>query len=196
MKVATATGRASSATGWELVMVRPLNVDDFDQLYAAAADPLLWEQHPETERWREDVFRAYFDDHLASDGALAVADRATGQLIGASRYDNYDPEGSEVEIGWTLLARQYWGGTYNADLKRLMLKHAFQSVERVVFLIGASNLRSRQAVEKLGAIESGTRRGMVLYALHTYLNPMSRHRVSPTSQKRHQMDENRERSTT
>src|SRR5579862_369201 len=150
----------------ELVVVRPLNVVDFEQLYAAAADPLLWEQHPETERWREDAFRAYFDDHLASGGALAVADRATGQLIGASRYDNYDPEASEVEIGWTFLARPYWGGTYNADLKRLMLEHAFQSVETVVFLIGASNLRSRRAVEKLGAIESGARRGVVLYALH------------------------------
>jgi RimJ/RimL family protein N-acetyltransferase len=150
----------------ELVVVRPLNVEDFEQLYAAAADPLLWEQHPETERWREDVFRAYFDDHLASGGGLAVVDRATEKLIGASRYDNYDPEASEVEIGWTFLARPYWGGAYNADLKRVMLGHAFQSVETVVFLIGARNLRSRRAVEKIGAIESGARRGMVLYAIH------------------------------
>jgi N-acetyltransferase len=132
---------------------------------AAAADPLLWEQHPERERWREDVFRAYFDDHLASGGALAVVERATGKLIGATRYDNYDPEASEVEIGWTFLARPYWGGVYNADLKRVMLEHAFQSVETVVFLVDGDNLRSRRAVEKLGAIESGARRGMVLYAV-------------------------------
>jgi N-acetyltransferase len=150
----------------ELVVVRPLFAEDFDQLYTVAADPLLWEQHPERERWREDVFRAYFDDHLASGGALGVVDRASDALIGVSRYDNYDPEASEVEIGWTFLARPYWGGAYNADLKRVMLGHAFQSVETVVFLVGARNLRSRRAVEKLGAVESGERRGMMLYAVH------------------------------
>ncbi len=149
----------------ELVAVRPPRVDDFDQLHAVAADPLLWEQHPERERWREDVFRVYFDDHLASGGALAVVERATGNLIGATRYDNHDPEASEVEIGWTFLARPYWGGIYNADLKQVMFEHAFQLVETVVFLIGARNLRSRRSVEKLGAIESGARRGMVLYAV-------------------------------
>src|SRR5262249_54029419 len=110
--------------------------------------------------------RAYFDDHLASGGALAVIDRATGGLIGATRYDNHDPEGSEIEIGWTFLARPYWGGAYNADLKRVMLAHAFQSVRTVVFLVDVRNLRSRRAIEKLGAIESGERRGMVLYAVH------------------------------
>jgi adenylate kinase family enzyme len=88
-------------------------------------------------------------------------------LIGASRYDNYDPEAREVEIGWTFLARPYWGGAYNADLKRIMLGHAFQSVETVVFLIDAQNLRSRRAVEKLGAIQSGVRRGMVLYVVQS-----------------------------
>lgn len=149
----------------DLVVVRPLRADDFDELYAAAADPLLWEQHPEPDRWREDVFRAYFDDHLASGGALAVIDRSTGALIGATRYDNHDPDGSEVEIGWTFLARPYWGGAYNADLKRVMFEHAFQSVDSVVLLVGEHNLRSRRAVEKLGAVERGTRRGMVLYAV-------------------------------
>jgi N-acetyltransferase len=150
----------------ELVVARPLLAEDFDQLYAVAADPLIWEQHPDRERWREDVFRAYFDDHLASGGALALVDRARDTLIGVSRYDNYDPEASEVEIGWTFLARPYWGGAYNADLKRVMLGHAFQSVAIVVFLVGARNLRSRRAVEKLGAIESGKRRGKMLYAVH------------------------------
>jgi RimJ/RimL family protein N-acetyltransferase len=150
----------------KLVVVRPLLAEDFDQLYAVAADPLLWEQHPDRERWREDVFRTYFDDHLASGGALAVVDRARDALMGVSRYDNYDPEASEVEIGWTFLARPYWGGAYNADLKRVMLEHAFQSVATVVFLVNALNLRSRRAVEKLGAVESGERRGMMLYAVH------------------------------
>ncbi|HEV8462807.1 MAG TPA: GNAT family N-acetyltransferase, partial [Gaiellaceae bacterium] len=147
-----------------LILVRPLRADDFDGLYAAGADPLVWEQHPDRERWREDVFRAYFDDHLASGGALAVVDRASGSLIGATRYANHDPNANEVEIGWTFLAQPYWGGAYNAELKKLMLEHAFQSVETVVFLVDANNRRSRRAVEKLGATESGEHRGMVLYA--------------------------------
>lgn len=149
----------------ELVEARPLRADDFDALYRAAADPLLWEQHPEPDRWRPEVFRAYFDDHLASGGALAIADRASDSLIGVTRYDHLDPDKREVEIGWTFLARQYWGGAYNADLKRVMLAHAFKTVDTVVFLVGEHNLRSRRAVEKLGAVETGTRRGLVLYEL-------------------------------
>ena len=147
----------------ERLELRPLVPGDWDALYAAASDPLIWEQHPVPDRWREDVFRAYFDDHLASGGALAVVDRATGNLIGATRYDHHDPAASEVEIGWTFLARPYWGGAYNADLKRVMFEHAFRCVDTVVFLIGAHNLRSRRAVEKLGAVECGVRRGMALY---------------------------------
>ena len=149
----------------EFVEARPLRADDFDELYQAAADPLLWEQHPEPNRWRREVFRAYFEDHLASGGALAIVDRATGALIGVTRYDNLDAGQSEVEIGWTFLARPYWGGAYNADLKRVMLEHAFQAVDTVVFLVGEENLRSRRAVEKLGAVERGRRRGQLLYEL-------------------------------
>lgn len=156
--------RQPSLTG-ELVEARPLVEGDFAELYAAAADPLLWEQHPNKDRWREDVFRTYFDDHLASGGALAVIERASGALVGATRYDNFDPERSEVEIGWTFLVRRCWGGTHNADLKRIMLEHAFQSVRTVVFLVGEHNFRSRRAVEKLGAVENGRRRDMVLYEL-------------------------------
>jgi len=149
----------------DLVELRPLRGDDFDELYAAAADPLLWEQHPDSDRWREDVFRIYFDDHLASGGALAIVDRATGRLIGATRYANHNADRSEVEIGWTFLARHYWGGAYNAELKRMMVEHAFQFVDTVVFLIDKQNVRSRRAIEKLYATEAGTRRGMVLYEL-------------------------------
>src|SRR5690348_16729119 len=111
----------------ELVEVCPLRADDFAGLYQAAADPLLWEQHPEPDRWRRDEFRAFFGEHLASGEALAIVDRASGALIGATRYGNLDAEESEVEIGWTFLARPYWGGAYNADLKAIMLEHAFQS---------------------------------------------------------------------
>ena len=150
----------------ELLRVRPLRAGDFDALSAVANDPLLWEQHQE-DRSDSDVFAAYFAGQLTSGGALAVVERATGDLVGSARYHDYSRERSEVEIGWTFIARRCWGGPHNAELKRLMLGHAFRFVEHVVFLVDEHNLRSRRAVEKLGAIERSTRRrGMVLYAIN------------------------------
>lgn len=135
-----------------LVELRPLRAADYDSLYAVAVDPLLWEQHPARNRHEPDVFRAFFDEALASGGALIVLDAATQRVIGSSRFHGYDATRSEVEIGWTFLARSHWGGRYNGELKRLMLRHAFHSVSRVVFLIGPENLRSQRAIEKLGAV--------------------------------------------
>ncbi len=141
-----------------LLEVRPLAAEDYDDLYAAAADPLLWEQHPDTDRWRPEVFRSFFDDALASGGALTVVDAGDGRVIGSSRYHGHDEQLSEVEIGWTFLARSHWGGLYNGELKRLMLSHAFTYVSTVVFRVAPGNLRSQRSVEKIGAVPSGSRR--------------------------------------
>jgi N-acetyltransferase len=140
----------------DLLDLRPLRASDWEALFRVASDPLIWEQHPDSDRYQEDVFRRFFDDAMASGGALVAFDRATGQMIGSSRYHGYDPEKSVVEIGWTFLARKYWGGRYNGEMKRLMLEHAFRSVERVLFIIGPENRRSQRAVEKIGAVRSGT----------------------------------------
>ena len=141
-----------------LVELRPLRPDDFDALFAVASDPLIWEQHPASDRYREDVFRAFFREALDSGGALVALDARDGRIIGSSRYFGYDPERSEIEIGWTFLARSHWGGAYNGEMKRLMLDHAFRFVGRVVFLIGPQNYRSQRAVEKIGAVRAGSRR--------------------------------------
>jgi N-acetyltransferase len=141
----------------ELLELRPLQADDWTALFAVAADPLIWELHPARDRYKEDVFREFFQEALESKGALVVIDRTTQQVIGSSRYFGYDPERSEVEIGWTFLARAYWGGVYNGEMKRLMLDHAFQFVDRVIFIIGPENWRSRRAVEKIGAVFAGRR---------------------------------------
>lgn len=146
--------RQPTLTG-ELLGLRPLRPDDFPALFRVAADPLIWEQHPERDRYQEATFRAFFDEALASGGALVAIDRASGQVIGSSRYHGYDPAGSVVEIGWSFLARACWGGRYNGEMKRLMLEHAFASVERVIFVIGPQNLRSRRAVEKIGGVRAG-----------------------------------------
>jgi RimJ/RimL family protein N-acetyltransferase len=140
-----------------LVRLRPLRVGDFPALYAVASDPLMWAQHPASNRWQEDVFRDFFREAIASGGAFLVADAADGRVIGSSRYAGYDPAAREVEIGWTFLARSHWGGRYNREMKQLMLRHAFAFVDRVVFVIGASNIRSQRAVEKIGAIRAGSR---------------------------------------
>ena len=132
------------------IELRPLRPDDYDALYAAAKDPLIWEQHPDRERYKPEIFRDYFQTGIDSGGAFAIIDLASGRIIGSSRYWNYKPAESEIEIGWTFLERKYWGGTTNRELKRLMLEHAFRFVERVVLIVGEHNWRSQRAVEKIG----------------------------------------------
>lgn len=141
----------------ELVELRPLRAADYAELYAVAADPLVWEQHPDPERYRERAFSGFFRDALESGGALAVIDNEDGRLIGSSRYHGYDVERDEVEIGWSFLARSHWGGVYNRELKELMLDHAFRFVSSVIFLVGPDNLRSQRAVEKIGGVRAGSR---------------------------------------
>ena len=134
-----------------LLELRPLTTGDFDTLFEAARDPLIWEQHPERDRYTEPLFRRYFDGGIASGGALAVLERASGRMIGCSRYCNLDLARSQVEIGWTFLERAFWGGRYNGELKSLMIAHALRFVERVVFVVGERNLRSQRALQKIGA---------------------------------------------
>ena len=141
----------------ELVELRPLSAEDFAELYAAASDPLVWEQHPASDRYKEEVFREFFRGALESGGAFVVLDRADGRCIGSTRFHAYDEENSEIEIGFTFLARSHWGGRYNGEMKRLMLEHAFRFVRSVVFLVGPENYRSQRAVEKIGGVREGTR---------------------------------------
>jgi len=142
----------------ELLELRPLRPEDWESLFAVAADPLIWEQHPARDRYQEEVFREFFREALASRGAFVVIDRQTQEIIGSSRYFAFDQGKSEIEIGWTFLARSHWGGKYNAEMKRLMLDHAFKFVESVVFLIGPTNFRSRRALEKIGGHMIGRRK--------------------------------------
>jgi RimJ/RimL family protein N-acetyltransferase len=140
----------------ELIELRPISPNDWDDLFAVACDPLIWEQHPESDRYKEEVFKTFFADALESGGAFVVIDTKTQRIIGSTRFHGFDPEKSEIEIGWTFLARKYWGGCYNAEMKQLMLAHAFKFVKNVVFFVGESNIRSRKATEKIGAVKSGT----------------------------------------
>ncbi len=135
----------------ERLWLRPLRKSDWAAMYGIAADPQVWALHPMQDRWQEPVFRAFFDEALASCGALAIIDKASGAIIGSSRFDGYDPVGQgQVEIGWTFLARPYWGLGYNAEAKRLMLAHALPHVGRAIFRVGADNVISRRAMGNIG----------------------------------------------
>lgn len=137
-----------------LVIVRPMTTDDYDAIYDVAKDPLIWAGHPSgIDRWQPEAFRKFFDAGMASGGMLVVIDRASEQIIGSSRYDGLVPDVS-IEIGWTFLSRDYWGGTYNASFKKLMIDHAHQYVKYIVYQIHRDNLRSQRATEKLGAVRT------------------------------------------
>jgi RimJ/RimL family protein N-acetyltransferase len=140
----------------QLVTLRPLRAEDWEEMFAVASDPLIWAVHPERHRYEEPIFREFFDSAVQSGSAFAILDKASGRIIGSSRYFGHDPELSEIEIGWTFLARDYWGGRYNREVKRLMLDHAFTFVDTVVFWVGEGNARSRRAMEKIvGVLRDG-----------------------------------------
>ena len=117
----------------------PITSSDWQDLFAAAADPGIWALHPAKDRYTEVVFKTYFDDALESQSAFVFVDKETNKLIGSSRYYGYDAEIREIEIGWTFLTREYWGGSYNSEIKQLMLEHAFSFVDVVVFWVGEDN---------------------------------------------------------
>ena len=133
------------------IELRPLKPEDFNELFKAASDPLIWELHPQPDRYKLELFQKYFDSGIESKGAFVVVDLPSGKIIGSSRYYKYDPDRREVAIGYTFLTRAFWGGATNREMKWLMLDHAFQFIDRVLFEVGENNLRSRRALEKIGA---------------------------------------------
>jgi RimJ/RimL family protein N-acetyltransferase len=135
------------------VIVRPVAAADWPELFAVGSDPEIWKVHPVADRYTEAGFRKFFDGAVASKMAFVFVDRATGRLIGSSRYYGHEPELSEIEIGWTFLARSHWGGATNREVKRLMLDHAFGFVETVIFWVGHENWRSQGAMTKIGGIK-------------------------------------------
>jgi RimJ/RimL family protein N-acetyltransferase len=136
------------------ITLRPLAAQDFHELFTAASDPLVWAQHPDPDRGTREGFLAFFEGTLKSKGCLVAIDAARRSVIGWSRFSNYTP-GERITIGYTFLARSHWGGAANAEMKRLMLRHAFTDVQEVLFTVAERNLRSRRAVEKLGAELAG-----------------------------------------
>ncbi|HXH29825.1 MAG TPA: GNAT family N-acetyltransferase [Bacteriovoracaceae bacterium] len=158
----------------ELVYLRPVESSDFEDLYAAASDPLIWEQHPSPDRFEIGNFQKYFKDALNSPRALVVIDKKTNLIIGSSRYYEVNTPRTETFIGYSFLARRYWGGAWNLEVKKLMVNHAFRSFQAVLFHIGEQNHRSRRAMEKIGGVKvaqmqktksDGTKRTVFIYRI-------------------------------
>jgi N-acetyltransferase len=139
----------------KLIIAEPLQQSHFESLYKAASDPLIWEQHPNKNRWQLEQFENYFTGAIKSGGAFLVRDAATNEVIGSSRYSDYDETTNTIAVGYTFFIRSHWGGGYNYALKELMLQHIFQYVDAVKFFIGATNKRSQISLERFGAIKTG-----------------------------------------
>jgi RimJ/RimL family protein N-acetyltransferase len=138
----------------EYVKLVPLQESHFEVLYAVASDPLIWEQHPEKDRYKREVFQKFFDKALAAGSAFLISDKASGEAIGSTRFYDYNQEESSVSVGYTFYARKYWGGSYNRSGKKLMIDYALQYANNVCFFIGSGNVRSQQAIMKIGAVKN------------------------------------------
>jgi RimJ/RimL family protein N-acetyltransferase len=136
-----------------LVWLEPLEQGHFDELYLVASDPLIWEQHPNPDRYKLDAFTNYFKGAMESGGAFIIRDTLSGQALGSSRYCAYDAANKEIQIGYTFFARSCWGKSINKEVKTLMLNHAFNYVNTVAFYVGANNIRSQKAMERIGGIK-------------------------------------------
>ena len=136
-----------------LVWLEPLKQAHFEELYLVASDPLIWEQHPNPDRYKLDAFTNYFKGAMESGGAFIIRDTLSGKALGSSRYCAYDAANKEIQIGYTFFARSCWGKSINKEVKTLMLNHAFNYVDKVAFYVGANNIRSQKAMERIGGIK-------------------------------------------
>lgn len=133
----------------------PLQQGDFESLYKVASDPRVWEQHPNKDRYRREVFENFFKGAIESRGAFKIVDRLTGEMLGSTRFYDYDEENNSIFIGYTFYGTKSWGKKINPQIKKLMLEYIFQFVDTVYFHVGKDNIRSRTAMERLGAENLG-----------------------------------------
>ena len=137
----------------DIVWLEPLKQEHFEELYLVASDPLIWEQHPNPDRYKLDAFTNYFKGAMESGGAFIIRDTLSGKALGSSRYCAYDAANKEIQIGYTFFSRVCWGKSINKAVKKLMLTHAFNDVDKVAFYVGANNIRSQKAMEAIGGIK-------------------------------------------
>jgi N-acetyltransferase len=139
----------------EDLILHPLQDSDLELLYRVASDPKIWEQHPNQDRWKKDIFRTFFEGAIQSNSAFKIVEKATGKTIGSTRFYDYDQDAGSIFIGYTFYGVAYWGKGINLKVKTIMLDYIFQFVNDVYFHIGAGNIRSQIAIGRLGAEKIG-----------------------------------------
>ena len=133
----------------------PLKGEDFEKLYLVASDPKVWEQHPNKERYKREVFQIFFNGAVESKGAFLILDKQTEEVLGSSRFYDFKENDQSILIGYTFYGTNSWGKNINGVVKKLMLDYIFQFVEVVIFHVGKDNIRSVKAMTKLGAENTG-----------------------------------------
>jgi RimJ/RimL family protein N-acetyltransferase len=146
-----------------LIELRPLKQTDYIDLLLAASDPLIWELHPQPDRYKPEIFKAFFEEAMKCNGAMVIVDKENSKIIGTSRFYDYSKENSSVVIGYTFLSRKYWGGVFNYELKKLIINYALQFVKTTYFHVGLGNLRSQKAMVKIGGINTGIQEISISY---------------------------------
>ena len=136
----------------EILRLLPLKLIHFEELYTIASDKEIWEQHPQNDRWKREVFEIYFNSAIESNSAFLIVTQSNKQIIGCTRYYEFNEIEKSIAIGYTFLAKKFWGGFNNSSLKKLMINYAFGFVNKIYFHVGSQNIRSQKAIEKLGAL--------------------------------------------
>lgn len=150
------------------VRLEPLARNHHPELCQVGLDEELWRWTHSVLRTPEDM-RVYIETALqwqAEGSALpfAIREKTSGQAVGSTRYGNIDRANRRVEIGWTWIGRPWQRTAVNTEAKYVMLRHAFATwgCIRVEFKTDALNVRSRQALLRIGAKEEGIlRRHMI-----------------------------------
>lgn len=139
----------------DIVSLFPLEKHDFEELFDVASDPKVWEQHPNKERYKREVFENFFQGAMESKGAFLIIDQETEEALGSTRFYDYNEKDNSILIGYTFYGTKSWGKNINTSVKKLMLDYIFEFVDQVIFHVGKDNIRSVKAMTKLGAENLG-----------------------------------------
>jgi N-acetyltransferase len=141
----------------EHILLQPLDAAHFDALIAIGLAPEIW-THLAIDGFMPDVLMTELKAALVKRATreqypFTVVDKRTGAIIGSTRLYNIFPEHRKLEIGWTWYSPEYWGTGSNTACKLLLLTYCFETLGtvRVQLQTREQNLRSRAAIEKLGA---------------------------------------------
>lgn len=145
----------------DYVRLEPLSNIHRDGLMDAISDGELWKLFvtlvPHIEFIDEFIENAILAYNNGDGLAFAIIDKASGRIVGSTRYMKASFQNKKVEIGFTFISRSYQKTNINTEAKLLMLAHAFETVglNRVELLTDYLNIASRNAILRLGAKEEG-----------------------------------------